>query len=156
MKRSDYQRLERIVEYCKQIDCTIERYGKDFATFEKDFDYYQSVSMSLMQIGELSIGVSPGFKELTKGNINWKLLRDSRNMFAHSYERMRTQFVWKAATNDMPVLQTECEHILDELLNEKQANAPSIMEQISAFQKEQREKASNIQPKPIKKHDPER
>ena len=54
----DKQRLEHILDYCCEIEKTIARYGSDFAIFDRDRDYQRSVSFSILQIGELSGGLS--------------------------------------------------------------------------------------------------
>lgn len=50
----DRQILAHILEYCVRIEKTVTRFGQDFDTFLSDQDYMDSVSMNLLQIGELS------------------------------------------------------------------------------------------------------
>ena len=63
----DKQRLEHILDYCCEIEKTIARYGRDFAIFDRDRDYQRSVSFSILQIGELSGGLSPAVPEAKGG-----------------------------------------------------------------------------------------
>ena len=65
MKNSDLQRIEHIKSYCEDIAKSVERFGNGFDLFRNDTDYHNSVSMSIMQIGELSIGLSDEFKHTT-------------------------------------------------------------------------------------------
>lgn len=60
MKSPDLQRLAHIRDYCLEIEKTINRYGRSFDAFDQDADYQRSVSFSILQIGELSGGLSPG------------------------------------------------------------------------------------------------
>ena len=62
MKSSDFSRITRISEYCKKINATILRFGKNFEIFKSDSDFCNSVSMSLMQIGEIVGGLSDDFR----------------------------------------------------------------------------------------------
>lgn len=70
----------------------------------KDRDYFNSVSMSIMQIGELSAGLSTEFKEQPKRQVQWGPVKAMRNMFAHGYASMDAEVIWEAATRDIPAL----------------------------------------------------
>ena len=120
MKESDLQRIEHIADYCIDIKETIERFGFDYDKFLADKDYFKSVSMSIMQIGELSSGLSNGFKESTRTKIQWGLIKSMRNMFAHTYAKMDKEVIWEASTQDIPVLLDFCEEILEQNLTDNQ------------------------------------
>ena len=45
-----------------QTITTIARFDADFETFSADTGYFNSISMSIMQVGELSVGLSDEFK----------------------------------------------------------------------------------------------
>ena len=64
--------------------------------------------MSIMQIGELSIGLSDEFKDATRAQMPWGLIRGMRNMFAHGYGKMDRGVIWDVATNDIPQLLQFC------------------------------------------------
>lgn len=49
----DINILEHIKRYCDGIQNSISRFGDDFELFIMDMDFKNSVSMSMMQIGEL-------------------------------------------------------------------------------------------------------
>lgn len=44
MLSPDLQRIQHIRDYCGEIEKTIQRYGRDFETFDRDADYQRSVS----------------------------------------------------------------------------------------------------------------
>ncbi len=46
--------VQKILEYCKDIRITIKRFGNSKEKFIRDKDYFNSVCMSILQIGELS------------------------------------------------------------------------------------------------------
>ena len=112
MDSSDFQRIAHIKEYCEDIARAIGRFGADVETFLSDVDYYKSVSMSIMQIGELSIGLSEEFKESTGEQMQWGLIRGMRNMFAHTYAKMDKVTIWDAASKDIPNLLQFCDSII--------------------------------------------
>ena len=113
METPDIQRIRHILLYCEKIAKSVARYGNDFDVFSADEDYFDSVSMKLMQIGELSSGLSDEFKERTREQMQWGALRGMRNMFAHAYAKMNKQTIWESATLDVPGLQRFCEKILE-------------------------------------------
>lgn len=88
MKSGDYMRITRIFEYCKKINATILRFGEDFEVFKNDSDFRNSVSMNLLQIGEIVGGLSNDFKAQTSDKMQWGGMKAMRNMFAHGYDLM--------------------------------------------------------------------
>lgn len=113
MRDSDIQRIEHIRDYCLDVRDTTQRFGVDYEIFLSDKDYYKSVSMSIMQIGELSAGLSDGFKENSKTQIQWGPNKSMRNMFAHTYIAMDKDVIWETAIRDIPVLLCFCEQTLE-------------------------------------------
>lgn len=112
MKDSDLQRIQHMKTYCEDISDTIERFSEDYQIFESDKDYFNSVSMSIMQIGELSAGLSDEFKNATRHQIQWGALKGMRNLFAHAYISMNKSVVWESATRDIPSVLDFCDEIL--------------------------------------------
>lgn len=113
MKDSDFQRIAHIKTYCEDIAETINRFGKSYEIFSKDKDFFNSISMSLMQIGELSVSLSDKFKDQTKTQMQWGAIRGMRNLFAHAYAAMNKDAVWETAMNDIPGLLLFCERMIE-------------------------------------------
>jgi len=88
----------------------MERFGRDFDTFCRDYDYYDAVSMRLMQIGELSAGLTETFWRETGNQVPWMIMKGMRNQFAHAYIAMDKEIIWKTALEDIPVLLRFCEN----------------------------------------------
>lgn len=122
MKDSDIKRIQHIKTYCEDIASTIERFGKDLQIFESDRDFLNSVSMSMMKIGELSIGLSDEFKDMTRNQIQWGALRGMRNLFAHAYVSMNISVIWESATKDVPVVLSFCHEILAQYISNEYDN----------------------------------
>ena len=55
--------LEHIAVYSNEIKDTIQRYGDDIDIFLNDRDYQRSVSLSLIQIGELAKRLPMEFRQ---------------------------------------------------------------------------------------------
>ncbi|MDR2446819.1 MAG: DUF86 domain-containing protein [Treponema sp.] len=113
MNNSDIQRIRHIKSYCEDIADAIKRFGDAYDVFEENIHYANSVSMSMMQIGELSAGLSDPFKDQTRNQILWTPMKAMRNMFAHAYASMNKAVIWETATKDIPVLLRFCENILE-------------------------------------------
>jgi uncharacterized protein with HEPN domain len=114
MKESDIQRIEHIKTYCEDIAQSVSRFGVDYEVFKHDKDYLNSVSMSIMQIGELSVGLSDEFKRETADRMPWGLIRSMRNMFAHTYSSMERDTIWETAIRDIPNLLKFCQRIIEQ------------------------------------------
>jgi len=112
MNSGDIQRIQHIKTYCEDIAETIGRFGQDYNTFTTDKDYFNSISMSMMQIGELSSTLSDDFKNDTKDNMQWGAMKGMRNLFAHAYAAMNKEVIWESANRDIPGLLKFCDKIL--------------------------------------------
>jgi len=112
MVSPDIQRIQHIKEYCERIAKTVTRYGHDYDTFVSDNDYFDSVSMKVMQIGELAGGLSDEFREKTKNQMQWGAIRGMRNIFAHAYAGVDKKVVWDVAVQDIPGLLHFCDEVI--------------------------------------------
>ncbi len=114
MDNKDFGVLITIEEYCTTIAELIERFGEDYDTFTDDKAYYNSVSMCVFQIGELSGKLSEQFREETKTQIPWGMIRGMRNLFAHTYGAMDVDVIWETALSDIPFLREFCRKMISE------------------------------------------
>ena len=110
----DAQILAHILEYCNRVEKTLSRFGRNFDIFLEDQDYMDSVSMNLLQIGELAGKFSDAYVQKTKPQMDWRAIKNMRNMFAHDYGSMDKDRIWQTATEDVPALKAYCEHALTE------------------------------------------
>lgn len=113
MDSPDIQRIRHISGYCRRIADTVLRYGNNYDIFAADGDYFDSVSMKIMQIGELTGGLSDEFKEATKTQMQWGAIRGMRNLFAHAYAAMDKKVIWDVAVRDIPGLLLFCDSIIN-------------------------------------------
>jgi len=113
MDKGDLDRLKHMKRYCEDIGFTVNRFGNTFDVFSSDIDYYNSVSMSIMQIGELANGLSEGFRESTREQMPWGLIIGMRNHFAHGYATMDKSDIWETAEKDIPVLLEFCDRTIE-------------------------------------------
>ena len=100
MQNSDAQRIEHILDFCEDIQKTLDRFGAEYATFVSDRDFYNSVSMSLLQIGELAKGLSDEIITATP-EIPWSGIKGMRDHFAHGYGEMDSEIIFNTALVDI-------------------------------------------------------
>ena len=112
MLSPDVQRIKHIRDYGTEIEKTVTRYGRAFAIFDSDPDYQRSVSFSILQIGELSGGLSQEYRQATADRVQWGPIKGMRNLVAHNYGSMSREIIWETATTDIPALKRFCEEQL--------------------------------------------
>ena len=117
MLSPDLQRIKHIRDYCTEIEKTVTRYGRAFAIFDSDPDYQRSVSFSILQIGELSGGLSQEYRQATADRVQWGPIKGMRNLVAHNYGSMSREIIWETAIADIPVLCEFCEQQLQAFQN---------------------------------------
>ena len=113
MLSRDEQRLEHILEYCKDIAQTTERFGNEYVMFHADKAYHDLICFYLLQIGELSGQLSEELRSISN-EIPWSQIKGMRNIVAHHYGSIRLEIVWNTVKNDIPVVQAFCERMLND------------------------------------------
>ncbi|MDE7229044.1 MAG: DUF86 domain-containing protein [Oscillospiraceae bacterium] len=119
MTNKDKNTLEHISMRCDRVSEDIARFGNSYEVFANDPAFCDSVSMNILQIGELTQSLSNEFKESTNQTIPWKQIYDMRCRFAHGYGVMAKSEIWDTALNDVPVLKAFCEQKLGEYTREQ-------------------------------------
>jgi len=76
--------IKLILKYIESILKTQKSFGNDVSVFRADKDYFNSVCMNLLQIGELSHHLTSEFIE-THTDIPWKSIIGLRNVVVHGY-----------------------------------------------------------------------
>ena len=109
MTGADKQVLEKILGYCDVIEQTIERFGDRYELFSEDIDYRNSISMSLLQIGELAKHLSSDFEAQSTLMRELRGAKGMRDHFAHGYDSMSVKIVWRTMHESLPRLKKEIE-----------------------------------------------
>ena len=106
----DHSILKHIIEYCGQIELTVERFGDDFEAFDTDVVYRNAVSLCILQIGELVGILSEDFKS-NNDAVPWGQIKKMRNIVAHKYGSVDATIVWDVVKDDIPELKQYCEGV---------------------------------------------
>lgn len=102
--------LGHIVDYCNEINSTIERFGNEYETFSKDSVYQNAVALCVLQIGELTTHFTEDFKN-TYNEMPWNQIKALRNVVAHNYGKIDKETLWETISTDIPQLQDYCGRI---------------------------------------------
>lgn len=100
-----------IIEHIKGIYSAQQRFGNDYETFSQDTDYFNSVCMNLLQIGELANHLTADFIS-SHADIPWKNIIGLRNVVVHGYGQLDIETVWATLTDDIPDLYKKCRAII--------------------------------------------
>ena len=103
--------IKEIVGYCDEIKEAREIFGDSFEALVGNKHYRNSVSMCILQIGELSTRLTEKFKERYDG-VSWRDIKDMRNIAAHDYKNMNLELLWEAISKDVIDLCKYCEEII--------------------------------------------
>lgn len=94
----------KIIREIEVINKFIE--GMDKSEFLADDKTQRAVSMTLINIGELSKAYTEDFLD-SKKNIPWKAIQATRNIAAHKYEKIKMPTIWDTVKVSLPVLKKE-------------------------------------------------
>lgn len=101
-----------IVSHIEGVFAAQKRFGNDYAAFSSDKDYFNSVCMNLLQIGELANHLSGEFKSAYT-DIPWRNIIGLRNIVVHGYGQLDIETVWTTITDDIPELYQKCKSIIE-------------------------------------------
>lgn len=101
MNQRDETIVIKIKNYCSEIKDTHDYFKRDKELFINEklgFIYRNSITMPILQIGELSKMLSTEFvNEYTK--IPWKMIMRMRDIVAHHYGSLDYEIVWNTSVS---------------------------------------------------------
>lgn len=98
-----------MLEYCNDINDDCLRLGNSYEVFKNDRLLQKAVTMSMLQIGELTTHLSDEFKDLTNNEMDWRNLKGLRNIVAHQYGSIQFDLIWQIKENDIPMIMDFCQ-----------------------------------------------
>ena len=104
--------LQKIIMYCQRIADNLDRFHHDFTAFENDHLFQDACCMCVVQIGELVALLSDIVKHQNT-SVSWRVIKDTRNFYVHSYGAIDVHAVWDTLKQDIPALKAACETILN-------------------------------------------
>lgn len=113
LKERDRDILEHIIEYCDETAQIIAMFDDTVETLTTNLAYKHSVSMCVLQIGELTTHITKEFRK-AHTQIPWDEIVKMRNIAAHHYKKITMERLLKIITNSVPELKDYCQKVLDE------------------------------------------
>ncbi|NLC74317.1 MAG: DUF86 domain-containing protein [Clostridiales bacterium] len=110
----DMDILKHIIDYCNEIDHTMDTFGRDTNNFSDNTIYQNATALCVLQIGELTTHFSDEFRD-TYNKVPWSQIRGMRNVVANHYGKIDKETLWKTLNEDIPVLKEYCKTILKEM-----------------------------------------
>ena len=111
MELRDTQRLEHILDYCEDIERSVDDFGDSYDCFISNRAYQYAVAFCILQIGELTGAITPEIRAQSS-EINWPAIKGMRNIVVHDYGKIDLDLVWKTVKNDIPILKSFCNQML--------------------------------------------
>ncbi|MCD8224129.1 MAG: DUF86 domain-containing protein [Clostridiales bacterium] len=108
MTEKDRLLLSMIMDYCQDIQSTIQRFGGDKDLFDTDKDFRNSLCMSIIQIGEMAKRLSVEYMTITNREIPWHDIIGMRNFITHDYGNIDIDLTWETVSQDIPDLYRFC------------------------------------------------
>lgn len=108
--------IEKILRYCDEIEKTHSAFGNNSELFfdkEKGFIYRNSITMPILQIGELVKNLSESFT-LEHKNIPWRAIAGMRDVFAHHYGSIDYEMTWNTSKEDITMLKNYLQNSIKE------------------------------------------
>lgn len=111
----DINRLKHIIVYCYKIEEAIKKLPKlkteEAYKKESNYNIRDLTCFYLLQIGELTIGLTDEFKA-SYNDLPWKAIKGFRNIVAHRYNTVDIETVWNIIKEHIPKLKEECLNII--------------------------------------------
>ena len=118
-EKKDVIIVKKILRYCEEIIKTHIAFNNNrdlFFNREEGFIYRNSITMPILQIGELAKNLSQNF--ITEHNaIPWKAIARMRDIFAHHYGSIDYEMTWNTSIDDISMLKTYLEIKLSQIKN---------------------------------------
>ena len=103
MVEKDLRYVKNIIDFGEKALKTYSRVNNDVEYLEDDYDLYNSVLMSLVQLGENANLLSDKFKE-EHSEVNWRKHIKNRNFYVHVYGVVNNRRLAEYLQKDIPQL----------------------------------------------------
>jgi len=114
MRNKDIIILQKILDYCKQVEEACTMFDNSYEKFVSVSVFQNACCMCILQIGELCKVISVELRE-KENLIPWRAWCGIRDIFAHQYSNLDYQSAWDTIQSDLPELESEVRRILNGL-----------------------------------------
>lgn len=103
MYKKDLRYVKNIIHFGEKALETYSKVNNDVDALEDHYDLYNSVLMSLVQLGENANLLSANFKE-KYSEVNWRKHIKNRNFYVHVYGAVNNRRLAEYLKKDIPYL----------------------------------------------------
>ena len=104
--------LKHILDYIGKIERYLQ--GYDLEKFKNNEEKIDSVVRNVEIIGEAANNLTRDFRSKNP-QIEWREIINTRNRIIHGYAIVDLEIIWNVTQEDLPILRTEIEKILEKL-----------------------------------------
>ena len=108
----DVDFLEFLIDCINHIELYVNKIDED--EFLRNEEKKDACLTRLIMIGEYSSKISDELKNKFS-DIEWQLMKSTRNYFVHVYRGINWRRVWETIQNDLPVLKIKVQKILSQI-----------------------------------------
>lgn len=102
MDKKDLNVATHMVNHCERIERYLKRCDNSYDKFKDDELIQDGVTMQILAMGELTTHFSDDFKSQYASEIDWRNLKQLRNICAHRYGTLDYEIIWTVATSELP------------------------------------------------------
>ena len=113
MREADLERIKKIKVHCTNIQKTIQNLTIDYFKSTNGIDARDVCAFRLFQIGEHSHKLSDELKAQYP-DFAWGAAYRFRNVLGHDYDGVSFNAIWKSCKNDIPILLSYVDKIINE------------------------------------------
>ncbi len=114
MKNKDIIILQKILDYCRQVEEACAMFDNSYEKFVSVSVFQNACCMCILQIGELCKVISVELRE-KECLVPWRAWGGIRDIFAHQYSNLDYESAWDTIQSDLPELESEVRCILNEM-----------------------------------------
>jgi len=113
LSKKDRSALEHILKYCNEVEQLIQMFNATLETLKTNLACKNSISMSILQIGELTTHLSKTFID-NNTKVPWAKMKKMRNIAAHHYGEFNLNILYDTIILGVPELKKYCLELLAE------------------------------------------
>ncbi|MBP0984070.1 MAG: DUF86 domain-containing protein [Oscillospiraceae bacterium] len=128
---SNYSALEHMLDHCLAIEQFMNDFEcKNVEDFIMNRILHDAVVMNLLAIGELTTHMSDDFKASSRDKIDWRSLKQLRNIIAHRYGAIQFEIIWNIINDILPDIKSFCSEQIKTMSSESEDEGEDITPEI--------------------------
>lgn len=128
---SNYSALEHMLDHCLAIEQFMNDFEcKNVEDFIMNRILHDAIVMNLLAIGELTTHMSDDFKASSRDKIDWRSLKQLRNIIAHRYGAIQFEIIWNIINDILPDIKSFCSEQIKTMSSESEDEGEDITPEI--------------------------